>query len=84
MLQVTQNVCDYFVTAGWPGGLVILATMGLILILGMFLDGSAICLLAMPILAPVIRYLGFDMLWFSVLFTMNRDERLCYSAGLWR
>lgn len=73
MLQVTQDVCAYFVIAGWPGWLVILATMGFILILGMFLDGSAICLLAMPILAPVIRSFGFNMLWYSVLFTMNTE-----------
>lgn len=73
MLQVTQNVCAYFVTAGWPGWLVILATMGLILILGMFLDGSAICLLAMPILAPLIRSFDYNMLWYAVLFTMNTE-----------
>jgi len=73
MLQITQNVCNYFITAGWPGWSVILATMGLVLVLGMFLDGSAICLLAIPILAPLIRSLGFDMLWYAVLFTMNTE-----------
>lgn len=73
MLQVTQNVCAYFVTAGWPGWLVILATMGLILILGMFLDGSAICLLTIPILAPLIRSFDYNMLWYAVLFTMNTE-----------
>lgn len=73
MLQITQNVCNYFVAAGWPGWLVILAIMGLVIVLGMFLDGSAICLLAIPILAPIIRSLGFDMLWFAVLFTMNTE-----------
>jgi C4-dicarboxylate transporter DctM subunit len=73
MLQVTQNAVTYFVTAGWPGWLVILATMGLVLLLGMFLDGSAICLLVIPILAPIVRSLGFDMLWFAVLFTMNTE-----------
>lgn len=73
MLQVTQNVVNFFAASGWPGWLVILATMGLVLLLGMFLDGSAICLLAIPILAPIIRSLGFDMLWFAVLFTMNTE-----------
>ena len=39
----------------------------------MFLDGSAIFLLVIPILAPIVRALGFDMLWFAVLFTMNTE-----------
>lgn len=73
MLQVTQKIVNYFATAGWPGWLVIVAVMFLVLLLGMFLDGSAICLLAIPVLAPVIRSLGFDMLWFAVLFTMNTE-----------
>ncbi|MFC1532188.1 TRAP transporter large permease subunit [Thermodesulfobacteriota bacterium] len=73
MLQVTQNICSYFVTSGWPGWVVIIASMCLVLILGMFLDGSAICLLMIPILAPIIRLLGYDMLWFAVLFTINTE-----------
>ena len=73
MLQITQNICDYFVASGWSGWLVILATMGLVFILGMFLDGSAICLLVIPIVAPLIRSLGYDMLWYAVLFTMNTE-----------
>jgi C4-dicarboxylate transporter DctM subunit len=47
--------------------------MGIILVLGMFLDGSAIALLTMPILAPLVLALGFDLMWFSVLFTMNTE-----------
>ncbi|MBN1849882.1 MAG: TRAP transporter large permease subunit [Deltaproteobacteria bacterium] len=73
MLQVTQDICAYFVTAGWPGWMVIIAITVLVLILGMFLDGSAICLLVIPILAPIIRLLGYDMLWFAVLFTINTE-----------
>jgi len=73
MLQVTQNVCAYFATAGWPAWLIIVATMGLIFVLGMFLDGSAIVLLILPILAPLVRSLGFDMLWYAVLFVINTE-----------
>jgi tripartite ATP-independent transporter DctM subunit len=40
-------------------------------ILGMFLDDYAIIMIATPIYAPVIVSLGFDPLWFGILFIMN-------------
>jgi len=40
-------------------------------IMGMFLDDYAIVMIATPIYAPVIASLGFDPLWFGILFIMN-------------
>lgn len=36
--------------------------------LGMFLDGMSIILLTVPIVAPVVDALGFDGIWFGILF----------------
>jgi tripartite ATP-independent transporter DctM subunit len=40
-------------------------------IMGMFLDDYAIVMICAPIYAPVIKSLGFDPLWFGILFIMN-------------
>jgi tripartite ATP-independent transporter DctM subunit len=40
-------------------------------IMGMFLDDYAIIMICTPIYAPVIALLGFDPLWFGILFIMN-------------
>jgi len=40
-------------------------------IMGMFLDDYAIVMIATPIYAPVIVSLGFDPVWFGILFIMN-------------
>lgn len=49
-----------------------IALMMLILIvLGCFIDWIGIVLLTMPIFVPVVRQLGFDPIWFGILFTMN-------------
>lgn len=40
-------------------------------VMGMFLDDYAIVMIATPIYAPVIVSLGFDPLWFGILFIMN-------------
>lgn len=50
----------------------ILILMQIILvILGMFLDWVGILLLCVPIFVPIIKTLGFDPLWFGVLYLVN-------------
>ncbi len=49
-----------------------LILMQIILIfLGMFLDWVGILLLCVPIFVPIIKSLGFDPLWFGVLYLVN-------------
>ena len=50
---------------------VILLMMGLLIIMGTFMDWIGICLLTMPIFVPTIVALGYDPVWFGILFTMN-------------
>ncbi len=76
MLQLPQKAAEFIGNSGWPGWLVILAAMILILILGMFLDGGAIVLLTMPVLAPVVRALGYDVIWFAVLVVIATEVGL--------
>jgi tripartite ATP-independent transporter DctM subunit len=50
---------------------IILIMMLILFVLGCILDWIGICLLAMPIFVPVIRNLGYDPVWFGILFCMN-------------
>jgi tripartite ATP-independent transporter DctM subunit len=58
-----------------PGGrYAILFTMQIIFfILGCFLDPAGIIMICTPVFVPVIKALGFDPLWFGVLFIMNME-----------
>ena len=50
----------------------VLIMMQLILIfLGAFIDWVGILMLTVPIFLPVVKSLGFDPLWYGVLFNMN-------------
>lgn len=52
--------------------IVIILVMMLILgVLGMFLDWVGIALLTIPIFAPIVVSLGYDPIWFGVLFALN-------------
>ncbi len=50
---------------------ILILMMVILIILGMFLDWVGILLLAVPIFVPIIRDLGFDPLWFGVLYLVN-------------
>lgn len=50
---------------------VILFMMLILFVLGMFLDWVGIALLTMPIFVPIVNQLGFDPIWFGVVFAMN-------------
>jgi TRAP-type mannitol/chloroaromatic compound transport system permease large subunit len=50
---------------------VILVMMGILVVLGTFMEWIAIVFITVPIFAPVVTALGFDPIWFGVLFVMN-------------
>ena len=50
---------------------VILAMMAIFLLLGMFMDWIGIVLLAMPVFLPIVTKLGYDPIWFGILFCIN-------------
>ncbi len=50
---------------------IILFMMAILFVLGMFLDWVGVALLTMPIFVPIVKTLGYDPVWFGVLFAMN-------------
>jgi len=51
--------------------IVFVIIMAIVLVLGMFLDWIGIILICVPIFMPIIEALGFDPLWFSIMFAVN-------------
>jgi tripartite ATP-independent transporter DctM subunit len=50
---------------------VIIVMMLILMLLGTFMEWIAIVFITVPIFAPVVVDLGFDPVWFGVLFVMN-------------
>jgi tripartite ATP-independent transporter DctM subunit len=50
---------------------VVLIMMAVLIVLGLFMDWVGILLLTMPIFVPIIQSLGYDPIWFGILFCMN-------------
>ena len=56
-----------------PPIVIIIVMQFTFIILGMFMDPSGIILLCTPIFVPIVRELGFDTVWFGVLFCVNME-----------
>ena len=50
---------------------IVLIMMAILIVLGMFMDWVGILLLTMPIFVPIVENLGYDTVWFGILFCMN-------------
>ncbi|HWQ38757.1 MAG TPA: TRAP transporter large permease subunit [Burkholderiales bacterium] len=66
-----QFVKELFTGLAVPPVVVVLMMMGILVILGCVMDWVGICLLTMPIFVPIVRELGYDPVWFGVLFCLN-------------
>jgi len=60
------------IASNLPGGRwgVLAAAIGFVFFLGMFLEPTAMIMLAAPILSPLLKNMGFDPLWWGLIFMM--------------
>ena len=54
-----------------PPFMMLVVIMAIWVVLGTFLEWIAIMLLTLPIFLPIIKALGYDPVWFGVLFNIN-------------
>ena len=64
-------VADLFVGSGMNRWMAMAIMMGIIFILGMFIDWAAILLVTVPIFMPIAMQLNFDPLWFAIMMCVN-------------
>ena len=55
-----------------PWGILILIQF-IYLLLGCFLDPIGIIMITVPVFVPIVQALGFDTIWFGVLFVVNME-----------
>ncbi|HYD74621.1 TRAP transporter large permease [Ramlibacter sp.] len=72
-LRIPQQIVEAVTAAdiGVTGFLVVM--MGLIFVLGMFLESIAIILITTPVILPVMHHLGINPIWYGVLLVINLE-----------
>ena len=66
---LTKMVVDLSI----PPILLLIAMQFVILVLGFFMDQVAIMMITIPIFMPVVNVLGFNPVWFGVMFLLNLE-----------
>ena len=68
--SINRKLTTWVIDQGFTA-LAILIMIGFIyLVLGCFMDGSSMILLTVPLLAPICKELGVDLVWFGVYITL--------------
>jgi tripartite ATP-independent transporter DctM subunit len=68
--SLIQSLMAYI--PGGPWGTIIFIQL-VLLLLGMVLDPVGIMLITLPVFLPVVTALGFDPIWFGILFIINME-----------
>ncbi|RCV90424.1 TRAP transporter large permease [Billgrantia montanilacus] len=69
-LGAGQAIMNQIMVADLSPYLILTVILLSYLILGMFLDDSAILFITVPLYVPIIKALGFDPIWFATLFVL--------------
>lgn len=64
-------VADLLIGSGMNRWIILFLMMGIVFIMGMFIDWAAILLITVPVFMPIAMELEFDPLWFSLLMCVN-------------
>jgi tripartite ATP-independent transporter DctM subunit len=67
LVQVPNQIAQAVADSGMPPHLVIACLLLVFVPLGMFLDAFSMMVIAIPIMFPTVRSLGFDPIWFGIL-----------------
>lgn len=75
-LQVPQALMAVVTESGLNRWLIFLGVNLVLLILGCVLETVSIILITLPMLYPIMRMLGFDLIWFNVVLLINMELAL--------
>ena len=71
IIGVNQFIIETLTGLAENRWLVFTIMMLIVFIMGMFIDPTPITIICIPIFMPIVATLGFDPLWFGLIFTMD-------------
>ena len=74
--QIPDQLAGWIVNVGVGRYVVISAIIGAFVVLGCFMEGLSIMVLAVPIVYPIVVRMGFDPIWFGIIITLTMEMSL--------
>lgn len=72
-LRIPDTIITAITEAGFNRWVILVSIQLLMMVLGCFMEAVSILVIVIPVAFPVIVALGFDPLWFGILFTANME-----------
>lgn len=72
-LQLPQKLSEWIVTMAASPYVVLIGINLILIFLGCLMDPAGILLVTIPIFVPIIKAVGFDPVWFGVMFVVNTE-----------
>lgn len=74
--QIPTTLASWIVDAGFSKYMVMACIIFGFIVLGCFMEGLSIMVLAVPIVFPIVTGLGFDPIWFGIIITLTMEMSL--------
>ena len=68
---LAHDLVDFLASLTVSPWVILIAINVIYLILGCFMDPMSVLVITLPTLVPVVNALGFDLVWFGVIVTVN-------------
>ncbi|MDP2930921.1 MAG: TRAP transporter large permease subunit [Chloroflexota bacterium] len=69
----SKGLVSFILSVQLPPLGAVFAMMVILLILGMFINATAIMMITIPIFMPIVKSIGVDPVWFGVLYLLNME-----------
>ena len=69
-MELSNQIIEALPVGRW---VILIGIQFTFLILGCFLDSAGIIMICTPVYIPIIKGLGFDPIWFGILFVVNME-----------
>jgi len=72
----TAGLVELIEGSGLSNNVVMIGMLGILVLLGFFIDQTSIMMITLPFYMPILRTMGVDLVWFGILYL------LCMQIGL--
>jgi C4-dicarboxylate transporter DctM subunit len=73
LLKLPDHIMEFIGECGWPAWLTLAVIMGMLIVLGCFVDAVSVITISAPLLLPTIEMLGYSPLWFGIVMGITLE-----------
>jgi C4-dicarboxylate transporter DctM subunit len=73
LLKLPDYIVQFIGESGWPAWLTLTVIMGMLILLGCFVDAVSVITVSTPLLLPTVEMLGYSSLWFGIVMGITLE-----------